>query len=251
VVAPDSLPPQLLPLAWTCAGHHAVALKGDAAAPAKASAMASGARPGESAHGATSGDGDGGDGAAGGAVGGEGGPILMALAHSSFPHYGVQFHPESVATRFGVQLLANFRDLVAEFYGRPRPPAVHDGVGPPGRCLAPRPWPQAEEADAAAVAGAGRRYGGCWGDGGADGGGGREQATAAPAAELATVGPGTASTRLRLQWARLRGVVEAVGGSQALFEALAGPGGGADAFWLDRCADCRVESVEGVDDRCE
>ncbi|HEX2250091.1 MAG TPA: aminodeoxychorismate/anthranilate synthase component II [Gemmatimonadales bacterium] len=33
---------------------------------------------------------------------------IMAICHRSLPIYGVQFHPESVATRHGKQLLANF-----------------------------------------------------------------------------------------------------------------------------------------------
>ena len=39
--------------------------------------------------------------------------VLMGLAHKELPHYGVQFHPESIATSFGAALLSNFRDLTA------------------------------------------------------------------------------------------------------------------------------------------
>jgi anthranilate/para-aminobenzoate synthase component II len=41
----------------------------------------------------------------------EPGREIMALAHRSYPVYGVQFHPESVATIEGKRLLANFLEL--------------------------------------------------------------------------------------------------------------------------------------------
>ena len=41
------------------------------------------------------------------------GSEIMALCHRSEPIFGVQFHPESVATREGKRLLANFLELVA------------------------------------------------------------------------------------------------------------------------------------------
>lgn len=37
--------------------------------------------------------------------------VLMALRHRSLPRWGVQFHPESVATEFGWELMANFAGL--------------------------------------------------------------------------------------------------------------------------------------------
>jgi anthranilate synthase/aminodeoxychorismate synthase-like glutamine amidotransferase len=41
------------------------------------------------------------------------GSEIMALCHRSLPVYGVQFHPESVGTTSGKQLLANFLELAA------------------------------------------------------------------------------------------------------------------------------------------
>ncbi len=41
----------------------------------------------------------------------EPGREIMALAHRTYPVYGVQFHPESVATTEGKRMLANFLEL--------------------------------------------------------------------------------------------------------------------------------------------
>ncbi len=39
--------------------------------------------------------------------------IVMGVRHRTLPHHGVQFHPESILTPLGNQLLANFVELCA------------------------------------------------------------------------------------------------------------------------------------------
>lgn len=58
----------------------------------------------------------------------DGRPILMALKHRDHPMYGVQFHPESIATEAGKQMLGNFLDLAAGFR-RPETATRTLGVG--------------------------------------------------------------------------------------------------------------------------
>jgi para-aminobenzoate synthetase len=44
--------------------------------------------------------------------------ILMGVAHRTRPQWGLQFHPESICTEHGRNLLARFRDLTIEHSGR-------------------------------------------------------------------------------------------------------------------------------------
>ncbi|MFE7425858.1 MULTISPECIES: aminodeoxychorismate synthase component I [unclassified Streptomyces] len=66
--------------------------------------------------------------------------VVMGVRHRSLPRWGVQFHPESVATEYGERLIANFARLVRAHQGaRPsrssgehrRSPAEPSGVGGP------------------------------------------------------------------------------------------------------------------------
>jgi anthranilate synthase component 2 len=43
--------------------------------------------------------------------------LIMAVAHRGRPVYGVQFHPESIASENGRDILRNFLDLAAAFRG--------------------------------------------------------------------------------------------------------------------------------------
>ncbi len=68
--------------------------------------------------------------------------VVMGLADPARPRYGVQFHPESVASEHGDALLTNFRDLT-------RTHASARGVGGPrprGRVPAPAAVPSAPRA---------------------------------------------------------------------------------------------------------
>ena len=44
--------------------------------------------------------------------------LVMAVAHRERPVYGVQFHPESIASEHGRQILRNFLDLASAFPAR-------------------------------------------------------------------------------------------------------------------------------------
>ncbi|XP_051134453.1 aminodeoxychorismate synthase, chloroplastic isoform X2 [Andrographis paniculata] len=42
--------------------------------------------------------------------------LLMGIMHSNRPHYGLQFHPESIATCHGRQILKNFADITKTYW---------------------------------------------------------------------------------------------------------------------------------------
>lgn len=56
----------------------------------------------------------------------QGGKVLMGVMHSSRPHYGLQFHPESVATCHGRQLFKNFRKITEDYWLRLTSTSIHE-----------------------------------------------------------------------------------------------------------------------------
>jgi para-aminobenzoate synthetase len=96
--------------------------------------------------------------------------VVMGLADPARPRHGVQFHPESVASEHGLQLLENFRDLTREHasarpadgrrgratrvpppQGRPAPPH-REPAGPPSVEVHLRRLPHPPEAETAFLA---------------------------------------------------------------------------------------------------
>lgn len=63
--------------------------------------------------------------------------VVMGLVHRELPLYGVQFHPESIATSYGAALLENFRDITSSFHGLPLLPPV---LRPVGELFRPKVW---------------------------------------------------------------------------------------------------------------
>ena len=43
---------------------------------------------------------------------------IMGIEHKSYPIWGVQFHPESILTKYGKKLLNNFMELTEKFYSQ-------------------------------------------------------------------------------------------------------------------------------------
>ena len=53
--------------------------------------------------------------------------VVMAFEHNRLPVFGVQFHPESILTEFGYELLVNFLTLAhIPFYGDPHQLAAYE-----------------------------------------------------------------------------------------------------------------------------
>ena len=151
--------------------------------------------------------------------------IVMGIVHRDLPHYGVQFHPESIATTFGSALLSNFRDLTCAHQAPsvPRPVPVLNGAILSMLMLLIS-WEHDNTSE--------------WllklpvyEDGG--------EAVCLPYAGHCSnrSGSNTAdSTVLDVRWHCMRGALQQASHGERIFRSLYGQSSGTDTFWLDRCA---------------
>lgn len=51
---------------------------------------------------------------------------IMGVQHATLPHHGVQFHPESICTKYGKQMMSNFFGISQEFYAHQNRPEFLD-----------------------------------------------------------------------------------------------------------------------------
>lgn len=61
--------------------------------------------------------------------------VVMAVRHRSLPHWGVQFHPESICTEYGDQIIANFLEMAGG--SRVETPSLAVSSSPVSTPLAP------------------------------------------------------------------------------------------------------------------
>lgn len=72
--------------------------------------------------------------------------VIMGLRHRDLPRWGVQFHPESISSEYGAELIANFLHLAREHGGAPASRAqTGAGSTPQGRGSGSHRLPRAPE----------------------------------------------------------------------------------------------------------
>ncbi|XP_010227414.1 probable aminodeoxychorismate synthase, chloroplastic isoform X3 [Brachypodium distachyon] len=127
--------------------------------------------------------------------------IVMGIKHSSRPHYGVQFHPESVATHYGRQIFQNFKRITTEFGLQ----SSLFQVNSLNQCdFVPKGLLHTERVDLCNSVGS-----------------------------LKLPERSNENKYLRLRWKRIDNFLSHTGGSEDIFSVLFGHQNAEDTFWLD------------------
>ncbi|XBI14189.1 hypothetical protein VPH35_140808 [Triticum aestivum] len=130
--------------------------------------------------------------------------IIMGIKHSSRPHYGVQFHPESIATRYGRHIFQNFKRITTE-YGSPSSSFLERKAHSADQCnYVPKGLLHTERLEL------------------------RDSVEARMLPERSSE-----KKYLRLRWKRIDNFLSRTGGSEDIFSLLFGHENADDTFWLD------------------
>lgn len=143
--------------------------------------------------------------------------VLMGVMHCSRPHYGVQFHPESIATCHGRKIFENFRNITTRHW-------LNLSARMEKRVSIQFPSQKQFEGPESKLfmdlkSGSGK---------GLDTPNKPDHIL-----DLSDTNKERTPTTLRLRWKKLEGIASKVGGSADIFCALFGNGLAEDTFWLD------------------
>ncbi|XP_057979569.1 aminodeoxychorismate synthase, chloroplastic isoform X2 [Malania oleifera] len=136
--------------------------------------------------------------------------VLMGIMHSTRPHCGLQFHPESIATCHGRQIFKNFREMTVDYWLRLNSSSITERK----MARAHRLFREVAETNRSMK-----------------GLNGRSNFNPCNVTNLSC--PSIGTKFLKLNWRKFDGLAAQVGGARYIFCALFGDDTAQNTFWLD------------------
>ncbi|CAA7017688.1 unnamed protein product [Microthlaspi erraticum] len=161
---------------------------------------------------------------------GDGSDILMGIRHSTFPHYGLQFHPESIATTYGSQIFKNFKDITVDYWNRCKSPSLRRrNINDTANMQVHGASQLLKELSRTRSIGTGCSYYGSPKKSLFS-----AQTNGVDVFDLVDLPYPKPNVKfLRLKWKKLERLAHKVGGARNIFMELFGKNKGSDTFWLD------------------